>query len=62
MSNLILVTDEVMRERLEICEACPEKVIKPVVGLVCSKCGCVMKLKASLKHFKCPINKWLAEK
>lgn len=47
--------EELAKDRLDICKACPEffELTKQ-----CSKCGCVMPLKVKLKEATCPINKW----
>jgi hypothetical protein len=46
---------EIMESRLAICTTCPwldKRLVK------CRKCGCFMKLKATLLEAKCPIDKW----
>ena len=46
---------ELIEFRLTICNACPyfhKKLAK------CTKCGCFMKLKSTLKQAACPIGKW----
>jgi hypothetical protein len=46
---------ELIEYRLEICKQCKylnAKLMK------CTKCGCFMKLKSTLKQAKCPIGKW----
>jgi hypothetical protein len=48
-------TDELAKERLDICKACPDVI--PVVNQ-CKRCGCFMDLKTKLKISKCPIGKW----
>jgi hypothetical protein len=49
------VSDEIQKERMSICNACPE-LIK--LTHQCKKCGCVMNLKTKLKEAVCPIGKW----
>jgi len=46
---------ELMEARLEICRGCKylnQKLMK------CTKCGCFMKLKSTLRQAKCPVGKW----
>ena len=47
--------DNLSKERLEICKACPE-LIK--LTTQCKKCGCFMTLKTKLQEAACPIGKW----
>ena len=49
------VSDEVQKERFDICKACPE-LIK--ITSTCKKCGCFMAAKTKLKEAACPIGKW----
>ena len=48
-------TDEIVKSRLEICNAC--EYFRPKTE-TCRKCGCFMKLKTTLVNAKCPIDKW----
>lgn len=46
---------ELIEIRMQICNSCEflnKKMIK------CTKCGCFMKLKTTLKSAMCPIGKW----
>ena len=46
---------ELIESRLKICNKCPafrKNLMK------CTKCGCFMKLKSTLKQAECPIGKW----
>lgn len=47
------VTKEQYRQRLEICDACPER-----RGTQCLKCGCRLAWKATGRAFQCPLNIW----
>ena len=47
--------EDIIKERLEICNAC-EWLRKG--SQRCRKCGCFMTLKTTLKQAKCPIGKW----
>ena len=47
------VGEEQYRERLEICDSCPER-----RNNRCMKCGCRLSLKARGRAFKCPEDKW----
>jgi hypothetical protein len=49
------VEDDLAKERLAICKACPE-LIK--LTTQCKKCGCFMAAKTKLKQAVCPIGKW----
>ena len=49
------VSDEIQKERFDICQSCPV-LIKATSQ--CKKCGCFMKLKTTLKMAACPIGKW----
>ncbi len=47
------VSEEQYRERLEICDTCPER-----RNNRCMKCGCRLSLKARGRAFRCPADKW----
>ena len=47
--------EELKEYRLSICKECP--FLSPK-GNRCTKCGCFMDLKTTLKKAKCPIGKW----
>jgi hypothetical protein len=47
--------EELQKERMGICEACPELI---QLTKQCKKCGCIMPMKTKLEHAKCPIGKW----
>ena len=49
------VEESVAKDRFDICKSCPE-LIK--LTSQCKKCGCFMKIKTTLAHATCPINKW----
>ena len=54
MSESIVQT---IKSRFEICKKCPH--LSPSgLGLKCVKCGCLIKLKISVKSQECPIGKW----
>ena len=46
---------ELMEARLDICREC--KYLNKTL-MQCTKCGCFMKLKSTLKQAKCPVGKW----
>lgn len=48
---------EKIKHRFEICKECPQ-LAPSNLGLKCSKCGCLISLKISVKSQKCPIDKW----
>ena len=47
--------DTIVKERLEICKACPE-LIK--LTSTCKKCGCFMAIKTKIQGAVCPLGKW----
>lgn len=47
--------EELMEYRMSICQTCPAFAQRTQR---CTKCGCFMKLKTTLKQAKCPIDKW----
>jgi hypothetical protein len=49
------VSDEVQKERFDICKGCPELI---QLTSTCKKCGCFMAAKTKLKEAACPIGKW----
>jgi hypothetical protein len=51
----IFATDEVVSQRLAICEECPS-IRKP--RMQCVECGCLMLAKTKLKSVSCPLGKW----
>ena len=53
--NTEYVSDDIQKNRFDICKACPE-LIK--MTSQCKKCGCIMKLKTKLEKATCPIGKW----
>lgn len=57
--NIGKVQKEIQEKRFSICQECP-RFIK-LTGQ-CRECGCVMKLKTSLPHSSCPIEKWGTER
>lgn len=48
-----LVSDQVRKDRLQICSTCPF-----YLNGLCQKCGCYTQFRASLKNKRCPINRW----
>lgn len=48
-----LVPDDVVSERLSICQAC-EKINRGT----CLACGCFVEIRAATKKGKCPYRKW----
>ena len=57
MSNFF-VDKKVYKERLDICKKCPSY-FKPTG--TCKRCGCVMRIKASIGVMECPDNFWKKE-
>jgi hypothetical protein len=54
-SKEILATEEVSKERMVICIACPELIH---LTKSCKQCGCFMTAKTKLKTAECPLKKW----
>ena len=50
------VSQEVADQRYSVCKGC--EYLVPKVSM-CKKCGCLMKIKTTLPHASCPLNKWL---
>ena len=46
---------EMIEDRLAICNECPHLNKQ---FMKCTKCGCFMKLKSTLKQASCPLGKW----
>ena len=53
--NTKRISSEDAAKRFNICKSCPE-LIK--LTSQCKKCGCFMKIKTTMAHATCPINKW----
>lgn len=51
-------TGELQRQRVAICETCPDMGTSGVWANRCKVCGCFMKVKASWAEQKCPLGKW----
>jgi len=51
----VIASTGLASQRMSICKSCPWFVSK---GQRCSKCGCVIPLKAYFEEEKCPIDKW----
>ena len=55
MSNFF-VEKEIFQERINICRSC-NYYFKPTGN--CKRCGCFMRIKASISVMECPEKKWL---
>ena len=53
--NKFVEDEELGKERMAICKACPELI---QLTKQCKKCGCFMEMKTKLEYAKCPIGKW----
>lgn len=51
---------EVILKRLDACSKCDKRVVS-ILGVKCSECGCILKLKARLEAHDCPLGKWTQE-
>lgn len=47
------VNAETQNKRLEVCKTCEHNKLN-----VCTKCGCILKLKTQWKNTQCPAKKW----
>lgn len=47
--------EELIEQRLDICNGCPELNKR---FMKCRRCGCFMKLKTTLIQASCPLGKW----
>ncbi len=54
MSNFF-IDKKLYNKRLDVCRSC-EHLFKPT--MTCKKCGCFMRIKASIAIMSCPENKW----
>jgi hypothetical protein len=50
-----LETDDIVNERLSICESCDQY---DSVHKRCKRCGCFMKLKTKIPSATCPLGLW----
>lgn len=53
--KVMFVTDEVFRERMQICKSCPSY---DDLQNRCTECGCFLNQKARMVLDGCPLNKW----
>jgi len=44
--------------RYTLCLACEHAVDRPLIGVQCDVCRCVMRLKVQLPNATCPLGKW----
>lgn len=44
--------------RYSICAGCPHARDRPLLGIVCELCGCVMRLKVRASGARCPDGRW----
>jgi len=51
----VFVSDEIAKERFEICKSCPEMIS---LTKQCKKCGCFMAAKTKIEAADCPLGKW----
>lgn len=57
MFDNLKVDEKTQNKRLKICATCEHN--KPRMHTnICSKCGCILKLKTQWKGTHCPVNKW----
>lgn len=52
---MILATQEQKKTRIDICKTC-DKFFNSLH--MCAVCGCYMDIKAAVRMFKCPLDKW----
>ena len=51
--NEKIVSDDIKRERTQICSLCPSK-----NNDMCDECNCILKVLISYTTTKCPMEKW----
>ena len=58
MSNILFVSEEVQKQRKELCDSCEHKSTVFNKIDLCNQCGCIIPAKIKLIDANCPINKW----
>ena len=53
MFDNLRTTAEVQGQRMSICATCEHNKLN-----VCTKCGCILKLKTQWANTQCPVGKW----
>jgi hypothetical protein len=53
INKVLSNNEEIAQERLKVCETCPLN-----AGLICSGCGCLIKLKIYSDKNNCPEKFW----
>jgi hypothetical protein len=53
--NTQYASEELFKERFDMCKACPELID---LTKTCKKCGCFMAAKTKLLGATCPLGKW----
>jgi len=56
--NKVLVPEDIVEERLTICDSCEYLLTTKKNRPKCSKCGCFMDVKAHIATSSCPVHKW----
>lgn len=51
------MSNDTTKKRLEICNNCDKLKIKFTTRF-CGECGCILAVKAAIKSFNCPLDKW----
>lgn len=51
---------ELSEKRMKVCDSCDKLKIK-FITKICGECGCILKVKAAIKSFDCPLGKWEKE-
>ncbi len=51
------MSDSMVEKRLEVCSKCDKQLIK-FTTRICGVCGCMLSVKAAIKVFNCPLDKW----
>ena len=52
------VSDDIERQRRDICNACEHKEVRFEIVDTCAQCGCALAMKLKFAAQKCPIDKW----
>lgn len=57
-NNIFNKEQELARSRLVKCFLCKHKKYIFGLGFICARCGCILRLKTTVKDEKCPTGKW----
>jgi tripartite-type tricarboxylate transporter receptor subunit TctC len=58
-SGMVNVSDQVKKERLEICKGCEKYNDSNKDNPTCNECGCPLQVKTGWATESCPLKKWM---